>query len=160
MSTLLEVVASALLSAKETYDVATLPQLTDRTEILTGMDIVESRSHYTTPPVEIFSTQTLTGASGTIDFTALPTLQGTRDATGMKLRYIRVQNHSTTTVFSIAAGGANGYVLNAVALKANKNEGWFLQGFASELANVDATHKTLDWTLTGGHTASLTLVFG
>ena len=122
-------------------------------------DVKIPLSGTTTPPVTIASHQTLALASGTIDLTALPTVQGTVSASGKKLRHLRINNRLGTHVFSIAVGAANGYVIggNPIAVPAGGSVNLY---FKDGLAAIDGTHKTLDYTFFAADQADVTLILG
>jgi hypothetical protein len=113
----------------------------------------------TTPPAAVAAYLTLTGASGTINLTALPTLLGNVDCTGKKLRYLRINNLNVSNNFALAIGAATGYSLAGAAFVAGPL-GSVQQYFHDALSAVDATHKNLDWTGTGGQSFQVTLILG
>jgi len=124
----------------------------------TAFDVGIALDGTTTPPVVLLSEQTLTGASGTLDLTSLTTFQGARSCTGMKLRYLRVNNRGTHS-FTIAVGASNGYAIGGASIVVQPG-GAAAHYFKDGLTAVDGTHKTLDWTLFAAESADLTLIFG
>lgn len=159
MATTLETIMNFELSSTETLDTAVAPYGIDREQRHSQFNVKATLNASSTPAVSFLSSQTLTGASGTIDLTSLPTTEGTRDATGLKLKIIRINNKSTTTQFDIHAGASNGYVIGGDPINVEAG-GCAMHYFKDVLAAVGASTKTLDWTLTASHTADITLIFG
>lgn len=127
-----------------------------------SFDVEGSLSAATTPPVSFCSHQTISlSASGSIDFAALPTVQGVRSALGKKLVLARVHNRSPTHSFSLAVGASNGYAIAANAIVVPPL-GCAQLYFDAALAASDGTHKTLDYAYnaTAGNEADVTLVLG
>lgn len=117
-------------------------------------------------PVSLISEQQISlSASGTIDFTALPTTQGSRTAVPLKLRAVRIVNNGAH-VFSLAVGASNGYVIGGAAIKVQPFKtsipGVAQMIFNDALTVSDATHKTLDYTydVSDAGLVQITLLFG
>lgn len=113
----------------------------------------------TVPPAAVVANLTLTGASGTINLAALPTLLGTIDCTGKKLRSILIVNENASNTFGLQVGASNGYSLGSAVFKVGPG-GRAMQYFADALAAVAAGTRTLDWTGTALQTFSVQLVLG
>ncbi len=158
MATTVSALILAGLPASEELDAAVLTGLANRSiqhDALTAKIQLNATS---TPPVSLISTIRLTAASGTIDLTTLPTTEGTRSASGLKLIaiYARV---STAHALTIAVGASNGYVIGGHTLRAEAS-GLLLHYFAVALAAVGGSTKNLDYTFNAAGTADLVLLFG
>jgi len=113
-----------------------------------------------TPPAKQIYAELLTGTT-TLDFTALVRSIGdTIDATGQKLQSISVENLSLTDVIDVEQGGANPYVINDADDVQVPIGGTVFMHFNDKLADVSPTVKDLLFTIAGGETANVLLLFG
>lgn len=148
------------LSTVEQLSPATAPAAQAGTQLAhTAFDRTITLKNDSTPKGEVPAYLTLSGASGTIDLTALQTADGVKDCTGKKLRALRVTNPNATVDFTIAVGASNGYAIGGVVKKCHPG-GTIQEYFADALAAVGGSTKTLDWTGNGGHTYQITLILG
>jgi len=150
----------------EVLDAAIVPGANAPTVIHNKFETKITLDGASTPPVSFVSEQAIaSSASGTIDFTSLPTTQGARTAVPLKLRGLRIVNNGTH-LFSLAVGGTNGYAIGGSAInvqpKSVAGPGCIEVFFADGLLASDATHKTLDYTFNAGDAGpvNLTLLLG
>lgn len=157
-STITNCAIQFVMSTIEALAAGILPGLA-RTQTHDQLDVKLILTPTSTPPVSLYSEQTISGsASGSIDLTSLPTLDGARSASGLKLRAIRVINRGTHT-FSIQIGASNGYVVGGLVLAVPAG-GCGQLYLADGLAAVDGTHKTLDYTFNAGDSADVSIAMG
>lgn len=120
-----------------------------------------SPSATTTPPAQWYYAYktALGGSSFDIDLTALPTTQGNVNATGKKVRGIRIRA-AATHACTVAPGAANGYQLNGANSIVVPAGGDMQMYFADALVAVDGTHKILTITATVGDVPLIQLLVG
>jgi hypothetical protein len=130
-----------------------------------GFDASIVLSATSTPPAQGAAYLELSGASGTIDLTALQTVFGVQSFTGQKLRGVQINNPNPSGDFAIAAGASNGYSLLGAPLVAGPGvsasmPGMCQQFFSDALGAISGTAKTLDWTNATGGTVAIALILG
>ena len=120
-------------------------------------------SSTTTPDVEAVSYQVaaLVAGAKTIDLTALPTTEGTYNATGKKVRAFMVKNRTGNAALTISEGATDGYALLGAGfsfrLAANQQAVFYLADAAPVVAAAD---KTIDLSGTGTQESEITFIIG
>jgi len=117
----------------------------------------------TIPVTEVFSdTVALVAAAKTLDFTALAGVNGTIDATGLKLQFFLFRNPTGNSAITIKDGASNGYNLFGDASgQVTIPAGGLCQFFGADLLqDVAAADAEIDITGTGTESFDVLLVFG
>lgn len=137
------------LTFLESFTAAEMPSSGNRAITNDQFNSTQKLSAATTPPAAKGWGDDLSGTQ-TLDLTALARTVGpTVDATGLKLQALLINNLSPTATLNVAKGAANGYAINGAAGDFTIPPGGSLQMFFNDgLADIDATHKTLDLTVT------------
>ncbi len=159
MATTIKTTLSFIASTIETLDAAETPGITERKLTHTAFNVSKTIDGNTTPAVSVISEQTLGDASGTIDFSALPTTQGPENVVGKRLKFIRINNRGNVN-FVLSAGASNGYALMGGVSITVPPGGVHQQWVGDALTTSDGTHKTLDYTFDADDEADMTLIFG
>ncbi len=113
-------------------------------------------------PCSIDYSKTLTGTQ-TVDLTALPTINGTVDCTGKKLRALLITNPSANAgKLQVGPGALNPYPLfGAAVTKDLQKDGTHAEWFGDGLAAVAAGAKTITFTPTNpADTYNVQLILG
>ena len=162
MATSVTAKVAANVAATEVIDASANPGAGAQSIPHNAFDYKKSLSSTSTPPISLISEFELAAASGTIDLTSLFTTENpAKSASGLKLVVARFVN-AGAHVFEVAIGAANGYAIGGNPIKAAPL-GCAFQDFADMLTDVDGTHKTLDWTISGyvsGDKVKVTLLLG
>lgn len=98
--------------------------------------------------------------NGTLDLTALTTLDGVIDCTGKRLVALSIRNQGNDN-FELVVGASNGYPINdaAGAFLVKPGER-LMKWFAGQGDTVSGTVKTLDWDNDGDEVVQLALHLG
>jgi hypothetical protein len=114
----------------------------------------------TTPPVTKVYGEQLT-SSQALDLTNLTRSIGAAVVgTGLKVQLVMLVNLSTTNTVTLADGAGNAYQLQGGQSALIQPGGIFLEFYNDKLADVDATHKNLAITATGGQSYQLLILLG
>jgi len=162
MASTISVKLSHLLTVVETLDPALTEGLSGNSRVThSNFNFQKTLDAASAPPAAMISEQTIDGsASGTIDLTALPTVQeAAADGTGLKLIALRINNRGTNA-FTLTEGAANGYALPGAADIVVPPGGSVALYFVETLADVAAGDKDLDYTFDAADEADLTLILG
>jgi len=133
------------LTARETLTGAAVVDAATPTVVHNKFNINTTINASSTPPATQVSSQTLTNTQ-TVDLTALPTIPGNVNATGLKVRGILITNPKTNTGALSVGGGANAYLLFGAVTITVALGATLAVYFADGLAVVDATHKLIVFT--------------
>ena len=129
----------------------------------TAWDRSISLTGSTTPPAEVAAEIELSGASGSIDLTALPQIAGTEDCTDKSLVAVLIYNPNTTGRIVLDKGSANGYPVNgddqADPINIEPGGGAVLY-MHDQFPVVSSTVKVIDWTNGGSADGQLILLLG
>ncbi len=108
----MSVVATIALgvTARETITGNAVVDAQQPTVVHNKFNVNKTLNAATVPPVTQVSSQTLTGTQ-TIDLTALPTIPGNVNATGLKVRAFVITNKAGNTGALAVGGAANPYLL-------------------------------------------------
>lgn len=140
----------------------------DNTITINGLDLNETLTASTTPPVtkNAAYTLTLSGGSGSIDLTALPglTADETVDMTGLKAQIVKFQTPSTNANnITITKGNSNGYGFGSagasftIVLPPDSNH---MMTFTDTNPDVASGARIFDVTGTGSQTVDVQIVGG
>ena len=137
------------LSVLETFTEAELPSAKNR-GLLSDQFGSSIRLDAASAPAATKAWAAALDGSQTIDLTALARTVGAAvNATGLRLQMLLLNNLSGTATLLLDKGASNGYAINAAAEGLTLPPGGSVQlYFADGLVDVDATHKTLDATVT------------
>lgn len=116
----------------------------------------------TTPDVEgcVVKTVTLTAGAYTLDLTSMTGTNGaTVDATGKKIRFLKIVNDHATQTLTVAKGASNGHTGFGSSFSLRVDGGGALLLRYGSVA-VGSGDKTFDFTGTGTNTFQLSLVYG
>jgi len=138
-----------------------MPAIGNRSVTSNQFNFTKKLNASSTPPGSASWADALSGDQ-TLDFTALSRSIGEDvDATGLKLQMLLLNNLSASATLTLAKGASNGYAVNGAAGSLVCPPGGSVQYFFNDaLEDVDATHKTLDLTITAGEEFEIQLVFG
>jgi len=148
------------LTVVETATAAEVPSASDRTIIHDQYNSRKTLTADTTPPGTLHYSSEGTGTV-TLDLTALvDTVFGTKDASGLKLQSLLLNNLSTTDNVDIGDALANPYAINAGNDIRVPPGGKLETYYADQLADVAAGAKGITITAAVGEDWQLQLVFG
>lgn len=114
-----------------------------------------------TPKIDTVAyTELAATSNGTIDLTALQTLDGVVDCTDKRIVAIYIRNQGDND-FELAVGASNGYPINDAAGAFLVEPGQALQKwFGTQGPAVSGTVKTLDWDNDGDEVVQLAIQLG
>jgi hypothetical protein len=145
-----------------TSTLASTPALaTDQTLTENRFSVARALNPTSTPPVtkEGAYETVIAGGVMDIDLTALATVQGAADCSGLKLQSLFVKN-TGLNVLTIDAGPVNGYEINGVDSITVRAGGEFLVNYKGGQAAVGATSKIIRITGTTGDIPQVQLLLG
>lgn len=160
MATLVARQRFSLLVA-ESQSAAELPVGSDRTRTydVASRKKLSAAADADAPGAQAIATR-YTGNTS-LDLTSFTgTLEAGQDATGQKVNAILLVNNSTVNDVTITGGIGNEYELNGGVSKVVGPGCIYQEFFNEDLADVDGTHKAIDFAVTAGQTFDLILVMG
>jgi hypothetical protein len=127
-----------------------------------GFDSSDNATPTTSPPVSLNAnfTQALSSGAGTVDLTNLPGTTGAVNGTGLKVRFIKIQNTSTNPM-TFVQGASNGYGLLGSSWSITLAGGQeILLSLQAGCPTIGSGAKKIDITGTGSNSFNIVVVLG